>query len=236
MDSSHYEVYGLTIESAVPCPELPTGQPPADVCVRYGEVPVSLRASWAPGQLFEATPERFLLRLDGVAGYLVSRGNEIVIDRAAGAEEGRVRLYLLGSAFGALFHQRGTLALHGSAIETPHGAVIFTAPSGSGKSTLARAFLARGYRALADDICAISFTADGQPVVAPGYPQMKLWADAARLLEEGTESFQKVLGDRDKYIVPIPDSFCSRSLPLHAVYVLDTDSSKRRPWAVTCPS
>lgn len=226
MTTFHYQVYGLTIESVVSCPELPAGEPPADVRVRYGEVPASLGVSPVPSVPFEATPDRFLLRVAGVANYLVSRGSEVVVDRASGVEEGRVRLYLLGAVFGALFHQRGTLVLHGSAIETPRGAVVFAAPSGSGKSTLARAFLARGYRALADDICAISFAMAGHPVVAPGYPQMKLWADAAEMLEEGTESFEKVLGDRDKYIVPIPDSFCSHSLPLHAVYVLDTSSEE----------
>ena len=236
MERYLYDAYGLTIDSTICCPELPLGRAPGDVYFRSGNVPPSIGAASQPALPYEATPGRFLLRIDGVARYLVARGERIEVENAPGAEQERVRLYLLGLASGVLLLQRGTLALHGSAIETPRGAIILTAPSRSGKSTLARAFMARGYRALSDDICAISFDPDGRPLVAPGYPQMKLWADAVALLEGGTESLQKVSGDRDKYIVPLANGFCPTAAPLHAVYVLEpgsvSDSGENGPVAL----
>ena len=47
--------------------------------------------------------------------------------------EGDVRAYLLGTAIGALLHQRGLLPLHASAVEVNGRAVAFIAPAGHGK-------------------------------------------------------------------------------------------------------
>jgi hypothetical protein len=71
------------------------------------------------------------------------------------------------------FHQ---LPLHASAIETPHGAVSIAGEIGCGKSTLAAVFHRRGYRVLADDVCAVSLNGVGQPIVIPAYPQLNLCA------------------------------------------------------------
>ena len=150
MKPFHYTAYGLKIESDIECPELLAGEEtPGDgtepVRILLGKVPASLENPRANGVLYQARPGQFLLRLDHIAGYLVSNGAEIVIDRVPGSLDDEVRLFLLGSAFGALLHQRGFLTLHGSAIETPKGAMGFTGQSGVGKSTLATAFRTRGY-------------------------------------------------------------------------------------------
>ena len=88
------------------------------------------------------------------------------------------------SPFAALLLQRGLLPLHGCAIEVDGGAAVFVGRSGCGKSTLAGALRQRGYRVLADDICVISFSAAGEPMVLAAFPQLKLWADALKNLGE----------------------------------------------------
>ncbi|MEG8053162.1 hypothetical protein QP185_07710 [Sphingomonas aerolata] len=53
--------------------------------------------------------------------------------------------YLLGTALGALLHQRALLPLHCNAIVHDGKAFLFCGDSGAGKSTLAAVFEARGY-------------------------------------------------------------------------------------------
>lgn len=215
-----YTAYGLTIESAIRCPELSPGGNDPDVAFRYGDVPTALENPKDQGVLFQVEPGRFLLRLDKVARYLVSGGREIVVDRAPDSDEDAVRLFLLGSALGALLHQRGLLVLHGSAIETPRGAVVFVGPSGNGKSTLAAAFYRRGYRLVADDVCAVVLNEENAPMVLPAYPQLKLWADVVKRLDRAQDNLRRVRPHLEKYALPVSDSFVGHALPLYAVYAL----------------
>ncbi len=102
--------------------------------------------------------------------------------------------------------------------------MLISGTSGSGKSTLAAALWQRGYRLLADDVCAVAPGPDGTsvPVVLPGYPQTKLWADTARKLELSTDSLRRVRPQLDKYAVPLEALFAPEPLPLSAVYLLQT--------------
>jgi hypothetical protein len=104
-----------------------------------GPVPQALDDAKKKGVLYQISPDRFLLGLGKIARYLVSEGREIVIERVPGGSDDAVRVFLFGSVFGALLHQRGVLPLHGSAVMPSRGATIFAGPSGSGKSMLAAA-------------------------------------------------------------------------------------------------
>src|SRR5579872_2437348 len=160
--SFQYCAYGLSIDSDIALPELAPGCGlELDVTIRAGSVPETLDQAYAVGVLYRAAPGRFLLNMPRIARYLASDGNAIVIERAAGADDADVRVFLLGSVFGALLHQRGVLPLHGSAVEAAPGAVLLLGASVSGKSTLGAEFQRRGYRVLADDICSVAPGPDG---------------------------------------------------------------------------
>ena len=219
----HYTAYGLKIASCIPCPELLAANGSPDVTVRYGKTPYSLTGSRARGEYFQATPKQLLLTIKSVARFLVSAGQEILIDRAPGSKDAEVRLYLLGSAFGAMFHQRGLLPLHASAFEAKNGGcVAILGNTGLGKSTLAGAFWKRRYRIVADDICVVSVNGIGTPLVFPGYPQLKLWKDAAGKLGQRPESMAKILSKPEKYGLGFKQGFYQEPLPLHQLYVLST--------------
>ncbi|MBK5102410.1 MAG: hypothetical protein JJE15_15725, partial [Desulfobacteraceae bacterium] len=94
----HYTAYGLKIASCIPCPELLAGNGSPDVTIRYGKTSDSLAGAQAKGGYYQATPEQLLLSIDRVARFLVSRGEEILIDRVPDSNDIEVRLYLLGSA------------------------------------------------------------------------------------------------------------------------------------------
>jgi hypothetical protein len=225
MSYAHYTAYGLNISSCIPCPELSPGLGPPDVTISYGVIPDSLDTTRDKGPAYEANPDQLLFSVDGVAKFMVSQGKEILIERAATAEDSEVRLFLLGSAFGALLFQRGLLPLHGSAIEVHGSSVGILADCGLGKSTLAGVFHNRGYRIVADDVCVVSLTEDGLPLVFPGYPQLKLGMDAARKLGKDPESLPRIHPEVEKIALLLKEEFCRDPLPLRHLYVLETSSN-----------
>lgn len=179
-----YHAYGLNIASDLECQELLAGDGAApDVRVRSGPVPAGLASPPAQGVAYQAAPDQFLLDIEHVARFFIHNSNEIVIERAPEAADGDIRSFLLGSVIGVLLHQRGMLPLHASAIATARGAVAFAGEVGCGKSTLAAALHRRGYRVLADDVCAVSLNGAGQPIVTPAYPQLNLCAEERALVQ-----------------------------------------------------
>src|SRR5579863_9982693 len=124
--SFQYCAYGLSIDSDFALPELAPGcgrEP--DVSIRAGSVPETIEQPYAVGVLYWAASGRFLLNMPRIARYLATDGRAIVSERATGADDADVRVFLLGSVFGALLHQRGALPLHGSAVAAASGAVLF---------------------------------------------------------------------------------------------------------------
>jgi hypothetical protein len=124
-----HSVYGLTVETWTPFPELEPAREGAkvDAVFRLGDVPAELPGCLQRGARFQAAPGRLLVWLDQVARYLVSDGREVVVQPESGALESDLRLFLLCSPMGAVLHQRGFLPLHASAVANaprgrgPHG-------------------------------------------------------------------------------------------------------------------
>jgi hypothetical protein len=154
-----------------------------------------------------------------VARYLIVNGQQIWIEPDADSAESDVRLFLLGSALGALLHQRRMLPLHASAIQTANGAALFVGPSGRGKSTLLAALTQRGYAMLTDDVTALDVDAAGHVTAFPSMPYMRLWADMATQLQQPIEEKLRVRPSLDKYLLPVA-RFCAEPLPVRAIYAL----------------
>ena len=217
-----YEVFGLRVRSDLPLTELfeAEGHGSPDVMISRS----SLDRKNAKAGL-ESDGDSLLLTVPGVAKYRISGGREIIIDPAEGTSERNVRLYLLGSAFGALLHQRGLLPLHANAVEIDGRAVAFMGESGAGKSTLAAWFHDHGYRIIADDVCVVDFDPSGCPVAIPGLPRLRMWEEALKISGRSVDEFQRSYadpdGEFDKFDVPIAASdACATPLPLAAIYLL----------------
>jgi hypothetical protein len=218
-----YFAFGLTVRSEIEFSHLTSAVGAPDVHVRLGKVPGELPDTFSEGVLYRCSPDGFLFDIDKVARYLVSNGNDVCIQPVPGADADAIRLFLFGSAFGALLHQRGVLPLHGSAVLTPRGAIVFTGTSGSGKSTLACAFHQKGYRVLSDDVCAIR--SGDAPAVLPGIPCLMLWADTLRELGIDPTGFDPVRPRIEKFIFPLKHGFAGDAAVLHAIYVLEPVNS-----------
>ena len=114
-----------------------------------------------------------------VGAFLVRGGKEIIVDAISGVEESLIRLPLLGMVLAAVLQQRGLLVLHASAVAFNGDAVAFLGGSGWGKSTLAATLYARGHPLVADDLVAVDVGGRENPIVLPGFPQLKLLPEAA---------------------------------------------------------
>jgi hypothetical protein len=226
-DCRSYRAYGLLFRSSIPLPELvvadssspPTDRHP-DVTITVGSVPKHLDLPLRKGRLLEVDSEKFLLRVQDVGRFLVSRGNEILIEPDVQATEQDVRVFLLGTCFGGLLHQRGLLVLHASAIRMAQGAVLFTGASGAGKSTLLAEMLRRGMPMMVDDVCAIRVDAGRQPVVIPSYPRTRLWATTAASLAIDTSGLPRTRPNMEKFERQVPDQFWDEEAPLVRIYHL----------------
>jgi len=162
------------------------------------------------------------MRIDNVARFLIRDGCEIVVDRRVdrsrdrqtGAPLSDVRLFLLGSAFGALLHQRGYLPLHVSAVVASDNVWAFTGESGAGKSTIAGwLHYKKGWRMISDDVSVIC-PSHNEPLLYPGPRKLKLWEDAVSLLDLKGEKLVQDLTNTPKYQLYLSDtaSFAPKSL------------------------
>lgn len=213
--------FGLHFRSELELPELAPGECGApDVTVRLGKAPHRLADAVPVRRHGWASADAFLFEAPGVARYLVSGGAEVVVEPCPGAEASHVRTYLLGSVIGALCYQRGLIPLHANALEAGGRAIAITGDSGAGKSTLAAHLSRRGYRVMGDDVCALSFGADGRVMVWPGARRFKLWADALAAFGEDTAGLEKVVDGRDKYVLPHERDGAPAPAPLDQLYLL----------------
>lgn len=211
-------LFGLSVSSELPLPFTPSraaAAQSADVRVEFGAV--------APADhwLTRQGEDGIQLDVKDVARFLIKGGRTIVIEPAKGVSERNLRVYLLGSAFGALLHQRRLLPLHANALLIEGKAFAFIGRSGAGKSTLAAWFQERGHAVLADDVCAVAFADGGRPVVQPGVPRLRLWKDALEHAGHDSEQFERSFDGFDKYDVPAPLEGEPEAAPLAGCYWLD---------------
>lgn len=218
-----YGAYGLVVESQFRCPELLTSTGTPNVLIRLGSVPAHLtNTPLVSGPMFEAAPGEYLLRIDSVARFLATGGNEIVVDRSPLASDDELRGFLLTPVIGGLLHQRQVLPLHAAAIATADGCVLVAGHSGDGKSTLAAALSARGHSIMADDLAAVTLDADGHPIVHAGVPRLKLWADTVSKLGLDSSNLPRVRRNLERYWLDLREQgFTSGSRRLRAIYILN---------------
>jgi hypothetical protein len=213
-----YGIAGLSVESEIALPGLiarPLNGDPPDVAIRQAPVPETLEHPEASGPTWEMAGDRFLLRIPGIARFLLTGGRVLAFAPEGPVDD--VRAFVIGTAFGILLHQRGAIVLHASAVKVGGKAVVFCGASGAGKSTLAAALGQRGYPLVTDDVCAVSFDAAGAPVISPDGRQLKLWAQAIAQL--GLPHGEPVRDAIEKFYVEPAEAF-GAAMPLGAIYVL----------------
>ena len=228
-ETALYTIYGLTLESEVEIPEaLPARKAAAPHArVAVGSVsPYGLDGDWGHplGPFAQASCAAVWFHVPGVARFLVTGGEQVLIDPHPGIDQGSIRLFLLGSALGALCFQRGLTVLHGSAVVIGDGCLVCAGPPGSGKSTLAAEFMRRGYPVLADDMVPFN----GECNALPGVPQLRLLPDAAQRLAVQTGELRPIRPHDQKLQYPLGMAFKREPVPIRWIYVLSREPGSFR--------
>ena len=218
MKKYYYRVYDLNVESDIEMPELleVDVNDKIDVVIKYGKVPKNMINKIQEGSWFHLEEKYFVFRVENIAKYFVENGSEIIIEPYELANKDDVKTFTLGTSFGILIKQRNDIAIHGGTILIDNKAVILTGNTGAGKSTLTNAFRHNGYRFLCDDVSVLGNKKDSI-FVMPAYPQQKLCKDAMDKMGYDTEKFKKIDDDRDKYCIPVHDSFEKDPCKLSAI-------------------
>ena len=218
-DTYSYDVFGLCLASDLPLPELaaaPAGAEP-DVRIRIGTIP-PLEGDQSGLSLF---PDGALIRIKDVGRYWMADGREMVVEPAPGASDRNVRLFLLGSAIAAILHQRALLPIHANAVVINGRAIGFMGHPGAGKSTLAAWFHDHGFRVLADDVCVITWDAEGRANAHPGIPRLRLTRGALEASGRVPGDYEPAFDDREKYNVPTEAITGRGTVPVDHFYLLE---------------
>lgn len=229
-----YQVFGLCFASEIPCPELialpPTGSganhhvvlAEPDGYWRWAHLEAELDHATFANAHVQIAPGCYQFLIQDVARYRVTEGRLIEVDPLPEADAGDVRLWLLGTALGALMHQRGLLPLHVSALAFKGGAYAFCGDSGAGKSTLAAALHQQGLPLLTDDV-GLAVPEGERICFYPGFPRIKLWRDALEHFGLDHRRLIRDLTRMDKYHLRLDTDrgFHAEALPLRRLYLLE---------------
>ena len=230
-----WQVYGLTFSSRHPF-QTPLAASPLrpelafDFCAEH----LWTEAEWdnAEHVVSGAGPAdwRVVIRKSKGQGYYLSiggrvsfviTGSEILCHVESANLVGLAEIQFLDTALPLNLELSGVPVLHASAVEVDGRGLVFTAYAGGGKTSLAAGMTKNGAGFMADDTFAIR-RAGSEFLVSPGYPQLRLWLDAAERLF-GPYGHEPIDPTWPKRRVPVGGrgEFRTEPCPLGAIYFVD---------------
>jgi hypothetical protein len=223
MMGGNYTVYGLSLNSEIPLPELIESPPDRepDITVELAPLSENLERRSANAEGYFLCSDSICFNVPGVAKYQIRGGSEIIVDPyPEGPAEG-IRLFLLGSGLGALLHLLGRTPFHASTIRVDDVTVAFSSDSGGGKSTLAAFLLQRGYVVTGDDVSALEPTASGEVLSHPGVPRIRLLPDVMDALGLSAGRDESSSKTDKKYPLANREDPLTAPAPLRRIYFLE---------------
>jgi len=176
---------------------------------------------------FDDSPARRLEFIDGATFVVDATGATIWADWTSPLSVDDVAVYLLGPVLGFALRSRGTICLHASAFITAGMAVALVGPGGAGKSTTVAALALRGAPVLSDDIVTLQ-PDQGDFLVQPAYPHVKLWPESGAMLFGATDALPELAAGWPKQRLDLPSRnlhYAAAPAPLGAIYLLDPGSA-----------
>jgi hypothetical protein len=160
----------------------------------------------------------YTLDLEGIAWFYANNGNQIELISHLPDSQSVIELYLNGSVYGAILHQRKTLPLHGSCFQYQGLGVMICGESGVGKSSLTASFCLSGANFLTDDVTPILFNR-GKPHIWGVSDRIKLWSDSLLQLNQKEEGLERIFPRQGKFYFPI-ESDNEMVLLLNHVFII----------------
>jgi HPr Serine kinase C-terminal domain len=138
---------------------------------------------------------------------VIEDGIQVTIEPEDNGDMADTRALLMGPVQAILWHQRGLLPLHASAVSVKGVGVAVAGPSGVGKSTLAAALADQGCAVLADDISIV----DPKTVtILTGQRRLRLWRSALEHLRISPDDLPRAISRTEKFVLnkeggPVPE-------------------------------
>ncbi len=147
---------------------------------------------------WQMNQHEFAMVVEGVGRFYARHGQEVEYLPEKGATRESLELYLNGSVYGAILHQRQVLPLHGSCFLERDLGIMICGESGAGKSSLTTAFCIDGSEFLTDDVTPITFE-DGIPVINALSDRIKLWDHTLSQLGLSKAGLKRIERRADKF-------------------------------------
>ncbi|MFV9483980.1 hypothetical protein ACNI3T_09080 [Christiangramia sp. ASW11-125] len=168
---------------------------------------------------YRVTQNEFLMEVDDVGTFYAANGNFISICLNEQAKRETIELYLNGSTYGAILHQRKIMPMHGSCFVYGNKGIMFCGDSGAGKSSLTAAFVLDNNEFLTDDITPIIIK-NNQALIWTMSDRIKLWEDSLKQLSQSKESLRKIDPETEKFYFPLA-SYTKSHFTLDHIFLLD---------------
>jgi len=160
----------------------------------------------------------FELDMEGLAWIYARNGNSIEVLTYPAFDINTLELYLCGSVYGAILHQRKVLPMHGSCFKFRNMGIMICGESGVGKSSLTAAFCLDGADFLTDDVTPILFN-EGIPHIWAISDRIKLHEESLQQLEQTIEGLTRIMPEWEKFYFPM-QSVKEKVVPLNHIFIL----------------
>ncbi len=174
---------------------------------------------------WQINQNEFAMQVQGVGSYYARDGRDVEYAPAEGATQASVELFLNGSVYGAILHQRNILPLHGSSFVYKGQGVLLCGESGAGKSSLTAAFCLSGAEFLTDDVTPLVFENE-LPVIVPLSDRIKLWNDSLSQLNQENSNLNAISSGKEKYYFPMQNELHQKH-PLNRVFLINVTETDK---------
>ncbi len=192
--------------------------PLKDVTVKKVAEPRAVVSPDYADDFWQMNQREFAMQVEGVGRYYACDGREVEYAPELGVTRETLELYLNGSVYGAILHQRKILPLHGSSFVLDGKGILVCGEAGAGKSSVTASFVFNGAGFLTDDVTPMVIR-EGVPMIMALSDRIKLWDDTLKPLGLKNKGLKKIAPDNEKYYYPV-SKVGSEYFPLNMVFII----------------
>ena len=197
--------------------------PLKDVNIEISDSSIQVENALYDDGFYRLNQNEFSMHVEDVGSFYASGGNYISLVLNPKASIANIELYLNGSTYGAILHQRKVMPMHGSCFVYDNKGIMLCGESGAGKSSLTAAFALDGNDFLTDDVTPVLFTNE-QTFIWTMSDRIKLWEDSLKQLKQNKEVLDKITPDTEKFYYPI-ESYKHSNYRLNHIFLLEKHDS-----------
>ena len=193
--------------------------PLSDVKIEIGNLKKEVDEALYDDGFYRLNQTEFSMNVEGVGWFYAANGNYISLVLNPKATKANIELYLNGSTYGAILHQRKIMPLHGSCFVHNKKGIMLCGDSGAGKSSLTAAFVLDGSEFLTDDVTPILFT-ENKAFIWTLSDRIKLWEDSLLQLAQKKDGLHQIDPETEKFYFPM-ETYKDSKFPLDQIFLIE---------------